>query len=76
MRVRFIRGTALGGEANAYPGDVLDLPSAQAAALVAAGRAAALPDDSPAPAPAAPAAPVAAEPEAAPRRSRARKTKD
>ena len=40
MRVRFIRGTSLGGVNNdAHPGDVRDLPDNQAAAFVAAGRA-------------------------------------
>lgn len=46
MRVRILRGTALGGVGNdAYPGEVRDIPAAQAAALVAAGRAQALPDE-------------------------------
>lgn len=46
MRVRILRGTALGGVGNdAYPGEVRDIPAAQAAALVAAGRAEALPDE-------------------------------
>jgi hypothetical protein len=49
MRVRFNRGTALGGVGNdAHPGDVRDLPAALAATLVAAGRAQALPDEPPA----------------------------
>jgi hypothetical protein len=40
MRVRFLRGTALGGVGNdAQPGEVRDLPAAQAATLVSAGRA-------------------------------------
>lgn len=40
MRVRFLRGTALGGIGNdAMPGAERDLPDAQAAALIAAGRA-------------------------------------
>lgn len=40
MRVRFLRGTALGGVNNdANPGDVRDLPDSQAAGFVAAGRA-------------------------------------
>lgn len=44
MRVRFLRGTALGGVGNdAYPGDELDLPGALAASLVASGRAIELP---------------------------------
>lgn len=44
MRVRFLRGTALGGVGNdAYPGDELDLPGALAASLVAAGRAIEIP---------------------------------
>lgn len=39
-RVRFIRGTALGGIGNdAAPGDERDLSAAQAASLVALGRA-------------------------------------
>lgn len=49
MRVRFVRGTALGGVGNdAYPGDVRDLPAALAATLVADGRAEPLPDEPPA----------------------------
>lgn len=48
MRVRFLRGTALGGVGNdAHPGDERDLPDAQARALIAAGRAAALAADPP-----------------------------
>lgn len=40
MRVRFIRGTALGGIGNdAAPGDERDLPDDQATRLVSAGRA-------------------------------------
>lgn len=40
MRVRFVRGTSLGGVNNdANPGDVRDLPDSQATAFVAAGRA-------------------------------------
>ena len=40
MRVRFIRGTALGGIGNdAAPGDVRDLPDQQARAYLVAGRA-------------------------------------
>lgn len=40
MRVRFIRGTALGGIGNdAAPGDERDLPDTQAAQLIATGRA-------------------------------------
>lgn len=43
MRVRFLRGTALGGVGNdAHPGDERDLPDAQARLLIAAGRAVAL----------------------------------
>lgn len=43
MRVRFLRGTALGGIGNdAAPGDEIDLPDTQAAQLVALGRAVAL----------------------------------
>jgi hypothetical protein len=39
-RVRFLRGTALGGVGNdAAPGDERDLPHTQAAALVATHRA-------------------------------------
>lgn len=40
MRVRFLRGTALGGVGNdATPGDERDLPDTQAVQLVALGRA-------------------------------------
>lgn len=40
LRVRFLRGTALGGVGNdAFPGDERELPAAQATAFVAAGRA-------------------------------------
>lgn len=40
MKVTFIRGTGLGGVNNdAFPGDVRDLPEAQAKQLIAAGRA-------------------------------------
>jgi hypothetical protein len=40
MRVRFLRGTALGGVGNdAAPGDERDLPDAQARPLIAQGRA-------------------------------------
>lgn len=40
MHVSFTRGTALGGVGNdALPGDVRELPDAQAQRLVAAGRA-------------------------------------
>lgn len=40
MRIRFIRGTALGGIGNdAAVGDELDLPEAQAGQFVALGRA-------------------------------------
>lgn len=40
VRVRFLRGTALGGVGNdAFPGDELELPVAQASAFVSAGRA-------------------------------------
>ena len=45
MRVRFLRGTALGGVDNdAYPGDVRDLPSPRAVELISMGRAVALAD--------------------------------
>ena len=40
MRVKFIRGTALGGIGNdAVPGDVRDLPDQQARAYLISGRA-------------------------------------
>lgn len=40
MKITFTRGTCLGGVDNdAYPGDVRDLPDAQAKQLIAAGRA-------------------------------------
>jgi len=40
MRVRFIRGTALGGIGNdAHPGDERDLPEGQAKSLISGGRA-------------------------------------
>ena len=56
-RVRFIRGTALGGIGNdVAPGDERDLPAAQAANLVALGRAVIVP------AATEPAAPVMDEP--------------
>jgi hypothetical protein len=60
MRVRFLRGTGLGGIGNdACPGDLRDLPDAQAAQLIALGRAVmaaeAAPAVSPAPTPDAPA---------------------
>lgn len=43
MRVRFLRGTALGGVGNdAHPGDERDLPAPQATAFIAAGRAVAV----------------------------------
>ena len=43
MRVRFLRGTALGGIGHdAAPGDEIDLPDTQAAQLVAMGRAVAI----------------------------------
>ena len=43
MKVTFTRGTALGGVGNdACPGDVRDLPDAQAAQLIANGRAVAI----------------------------------
>lgn len=42
-RVRFLRGTALGGVGNdAFPGDLRDLPDWQAAQLIAARRAVAV----------------------------------
>ena len=50
MRVRFLRGTALGG-IDAAPGDEIDLPDTQAAQLVALGRAVALAAVAPAAAP-------------------------
>lgn len=49
-RVRFLRGTGLGGIGNdAAPGDERDLPDAQAAQLIALGRAAEVPAVPPAP---------------------------
>lgn len=52
MRVRFLRGTALGGIGNdAAPGDEIDLPDTKAAQLVALGRAVALAAVAPAAAP-------------------------
>jgi hypothetical protein len=43
MRVRFLRGTALGGIGNdATPGDERDVPDAQARQLIGAGRAVAV----------------------------------
>jgi hypothetical protein len=40
IEVEILRGTALGGIGNdAYPGDRISLPDAQAQALIAAGRA-------------------------------------
>lgn len=43
-RVRFLRGTALGGVGNdAYPGEERDLPDTQAAIYIATGRAIAVP---------------------------------
>jgi hypothetical protein len=40
IRVRFLRGTALGGIGNdAYPGDERDLSDTQAAHYIASGRA-------------------------------------
>jgi hypothetical protein len=60
MRVRFLRGTALGGVGNdACPGEVRDLPNGQAASLVALGRAVAEPEAPPDPAPAPAATPAA-----------------
>lgn len=48
MRVRFLRGTALGGVGNdAHPGDERDLPAPQAHALIAAGRAVAVAGEPP-----------------------------
>lgn len=62
-RVRFIRGTALGGIGNdAAPGDERDLPAAQAASLVALGRVEIVPAAS------APATPVMDEPAPKPTR--------
>ena len=44
MRVRFLRGTALGGIGNdAIPGEERDLPELQAAQLIATGRAVEVP---------------------------------
>lgn len=44
-RVRFLRGTALGGIGNdAFPGDERDLPEWQAANYIAAGRAVLVPE--------------------------------
>lgn len=44
MRVRFLRGTALGGVGNdAHPGDERELTAPQAQALIAAGRAVEVP---------------------------------
>jgi hypothetical protein len=43
QRVRFLRGTGLGGIGNdAAPGDLRDLPDTQAAQLIALGRAVAI----------------------------------
>lgn len=43
MKITFIRGTGLGGIGNdAFPGDVRDLPDAQAKQLIAQGRAVAV----------------------------------
>lgn len=65
MRVRFLRGTALGGIGNdAAPGDERDLPDAQATVLIAIGRAVAVPA-LPAPAP-----DVATDPAPAPKPTR------
>lgn len=76
MRVHFLRGTALGGELNAYPGQVLDLPDAQAEALVASGRARTAPAD-PTDAIEAPAdAGVSSPSDAAPKRRARKTTKD
>jgi hypothetical protein len=53
MKITFTRGTALGGIGNdAYPGDVRDLPDAQAQSLIVAGRARPVPEPAPEPAPA------------------------
>lgn len=50
MRVKFIRGTALGGIGNdAEPGDVIDLPDPQARAYLIAGRAVTADADQPPP---------------------------
>ena len=44
-RVRFLRGTALGGIGNdAHPGDVRDLPEWQAANYITTGRAVIAPE--------------------------------
>jgi hypothetical protein len=51
-RVRFLRGTALGGIGNdAAPGDERDLPDTQAAQLIALGRAVEVPAAAATPAP-------------------------
>ncbi len=50
MRVKFIRGTALGGIGNdAVPGDVRDLPDQPARAYLIAGRAVQVPAEAAAP---------------------------
>lgn len=64
-RVRFLRGTGLGGIGNdAVPGDERDIPDAQAAQLIAGRRAVAIPSepvaDAPAPAEDAPPPPAPA----------------
>lgn len=47
MRVRFLRGTSLGGVGNdAAPGDERDLPEVQAAQLIMQGRATPIPAES------------------------------
>lgn len=83
MRVRFLRGTALGGVGNdAHPGDERNLPEPQAQAFIAAGRAVAVATQEPPPlqqaldaVAQAQAAMVAPTPAAAPAR-RPRKGKD
>lgn len=59
MLIKFTRGTALGGSGNdAEPGDVCELPTAQALALIQQGRACAVA----APAPSSDAEPAADTP--------------
>jgi hypothetical protein len=72
VRVRFLRGTALGGVGNdAAPGDVRELPTAAAELLIAAGRAQELADaHAGQPADTAPAPATSAVQAPAPRRAR------
>jgi hypothetical protein len=73
-RVRFLRGTALGGVGNdAYPGELRDLPAWQAAQLIAGGRAVVapvLPDPPPEPNPEPTPEPAAAPDPASPQHLR------